>query len=130
MMVVVVRRSAAAAAADAARLVADAVRRKPAAVLGLPTGCPKSFGADMIAVAKRDLRSGEMLDGPGAYTTYGQLVPAEESLRGRFLPTGFSEKVKVIRPVAKDSILTYDDVEIDENLFSYKLRKTIEAGRI
>jgi glucosamine-6-phosphate deaminase len=38
MMVVVVRRSAAAAAADAARLVADAVRRKPAAVLGLPTG--------------------------------------------------------------------------------------------
>lgn len=38
MMVVVVRRSAATAAADAARLVADAVRRKPEAVLGLPTG--------------------------------------------------------------------------------------------
>jgi predicted homoserine dehydrogenase-like protein len=100
------------------------------ALLGLPTGCPKTFVADMIAVAKRDLRRGEMLDGPGAYTTYGQLVPAEESLRGRFLPTGFSENVKVIRPVAKDSILTYDDVEIDKNMFSYKLRKAIEAGSI
>lgn len=38
MMVVVVRRSAAAAAADAARLVADALGRKPGAVLALPTG--------------------------------------------------------------------------------------------
>jgi predicted homoserine dehydrogenase-like protein len=70
-----------------------------------------------------------MLDGPGAYTTYGQLVPAKESLQRQYLPTGFSEKVKVIRPVAKDTILTYADVEIDETLFSFKLRKGIEAGK-
>ena len=37
--------------------------------------------------------------------------------------------MKVVRPVRKDSILTYDDVKIDENLFSYKLRKDIEAGK-
>ena len=100
------------------------------ALTGMPTGAPKSFMADMVAVAKKDLRIGEMLDGPGAYTTYGQLVSAKESLAHRYLPTGFSEKVKVIRPVAKDSILTYDDVEIDKSLFSYKLRKEIEANRI
>jgi predicted homoserine dehydrogenase-like protein len=99
------------------------------ALIGMPTGCPKSFTADMIAVAKKDLKPGDMLDGPGAYTTYGQLVPAEESLNGRYLPTGFSENVKVIRSVAKDSILTYDDVQIDENLFSFRLRKDIEAGK-
>jgi predicted homoserine dehydrogenase-like protein len=99
------------------------------ALLGLPTGCPQKFVADMVAVAKKNLSVGEKLDGPGAYTTYGQLVPAEVSLRKRYLPTGFSERVKVIRPVAKDAILTYDDVEIDQTLFSYKLRKDIEAGR-
>jgi len=100
------------------------------ALFGLPTGCPKGFTADMVAVAKKDLRPGESLDGPGAYTTYGQLLPAKESLQNRYLPTGFSENVKVIRPVAKDKILTYDDVSIDESLFSYKLRKQIEAGKL
>ena len=54
MMVVVVRRSAAAAAADAARLVADAVRRKPAAVLGLPTGkTAVPFYAALVARHRR-----------------------------------------------------------------------------
>ncbi len=96
------------------------------ALLGLPTGCPDTFVADMVAVAKTDLSVGEMLDGPGAYTTYGQLLPAEKSLAARYLPTGFSEHVKVVRPVRRDTILTYDDVEIDESLFSYKLRKDIE----
>jgi glucosamine-6-phosphate deaminase len=54
MMVVVVRRSAAAAAADAARLVADAVRRKPAAVLGLPTGkTAVPFYAALVGLHRR-----------------------------------------------------------------------------
>ena len=54
MMVVVVRRSAATAAADAARLVADAVRRKPAAVLGLPTGkTAVPFYAALVALHRR-----------------------------------------------------------------------------
>jgi predicted homoserine dehydrogenase-like protein len=101
-----------------------------AALLGLPTGCPKTFTADMVAVAKKDLQPGESLDGPGAYTTYGQLVPAEESMRRQYLPTGFSEKVQVVRSVKKDTILTYADVSIDENLFSYKLRKQIETDQL
>ena len=100
------------------------------ALFGLPTGAPKGFTADMVAVAKKDLSPGESIDGPGAYTTYGQLVPAKESLQCNYLPTGFSERVKVIRPVAKDTILSYDDVEIDQSLFSYKLRKQIEAGKL
>jgi len=99
------------------------------ALLGLPTGCPESFVADMVNVAKKDLAPGDMLDGPGAYTTYGQLVPAEESLKNKYLPIGFSENVKVVRPVKKDATLTYDDVEIDETLLSFKLRKEIEAGK-
>ena len=60
MMVVVVRRSAAAAAADAARLVADAVRRKPAAVLGLPTGkTAVPFYAALVAAHRRGALSFE-----------------------------------------------------------------------
>ncbi|MFH1080111.1 MAG: hypothetical protein V1766_07600 [Pseudomonadota bacterium] len=69
-----------------------------------------------------------MLDGPGGYDVNGQQIPADESIQNRYLPTSLTEKTKVIRPVKKDAILTYDDVEIDENLFSYKLRKGIEKS--
>ncbi len=98
------------------------------ALLGLPTGCPSGFVADMISVAKKDLNPGELLDGPGAFAVYGQLVPASESLEKRYLPTGLTEQTKVIRPVKKDTIITYDDVEIDQTLFSYKIRRAIEKG--
>jgi len=95
-------------------------------LLRVPTGCPSAFVADMISVAKKDLKPGELLDGPGAFALYGQLVRADESIKNKYLPTGLTEKTKVIRPVKKDAIITYDDVEIDQNLFSYKMRKAIE----
>lgn len=97
-------------------------------LFGLPTGCPSVFVADMVSVAKCDLKPGDLLDGPGAYTVYGQLIPADESLKNNYLPTGLTENVKVVRSVSKDSIIKYDDVEIDNNLFSFKIRKSIEKG--
>jgi predicted homoserine dehydrogenase-like protein len=35
--------------------------------------------------------------------------------------------VNVVRPVTKDSILTYADVTVDESLFSFKLRSAMES---
>jgi predicted homoserine dehydrogenase-like protein len=98
------------------------------ALLRMPTGCPEAFVADMVSVAKKDLSPGEWLDGIGAFAVYGQLLTAEESRKNRYLPTGLTEKTKVIRPVKKDTIITYDDVEIDETLLAYKIRKAIEQG--
>ena len=96
------------------------------ALRGEATGSPNYLVADVASVAKKDLKTGDVLDGEGGYTVYGRLVQAEESLRANYLPMGLTGKAKVIRPVAKDSLLTYDDVEIDNGLFSYKLRKTLE----
>ena len=45
-----------------------------------PTGQPHGFRGDVAAVAKRDLRAGEMLDGEGGYTVWGKLMPAAASL--------------------------------------------------
>jgi len=42
---------------------------------------------------------------------------------------GLTATARMIRPVAKDSILTYDDVVLNENLFSYRLRKSMETAR-
>ena len=95
---------------------------------GEPTGASESFVADVASIAKKDLKTGDFVDGEGGHTVYGQLVRAVESMEGGYLPIGLASKAKVLRPVAKDSILTYHDVEIDKNLFSYKIRKSMEQA--
>ena len=97
-----------------------------AALRGEPTGSSHSFVADVAAAAKKDLKPGDILDGEGGYAAYGRLVRAEESVKGKYLPIGLSDKAKVKRPVNKNSILTYEDVEIEDGLFSYKIRKMLE----
>jgi predicted homoserine dehydrogenase-like protein len=79
----------------------------------------------VAAVAKRDLKPRDILDGEGGYTVFGRLVQAEESLSRSYLPMGLTGQAHVVRPVAKDSPVTYDDVELNEDLFSFKLRKTM-----
>jgi predicted homoserine dehydrogenase-like protein len=79
-------------------------------VRGEPTGAPGAFHADAVAVAKRDLRSGEMLDGEGGYTVYGRLMPAADSIRSSALPIGLAHRVKLTRAVAADQIVTWNDV--------------------
>jgi predicted homoserine dehydrogenase-like protein len=55
-----------------------------------PTGAPTGFRGDVVAVAKRDLTSGETLDGEGGYTVWGRLVPARDSLACGGLPIGLA----------------------------------------
>ena len=45
---------------------------------------------DVVAVTKRDLRAGEMLDGEGGHTVWGKLVPAERSVAEGALPIGLA----------------------------------------
>jgi predicted homoserine dehydrogenase-like protein len=97
-----------------------------AALRGEPTGSSRSFIADVGAAAKKDLKPGDVLDGEGGYTVYGRLVRAQESLEHGCLPMGLASHVKVVRPVAKDALVTYTDVQLDESLFSYRLRRAME----
>lgn len=98
-----------------------------AALRGEPTGASREFVADVGATAKKDLKPGDVLDGEGGCTVYGRLVRAQESLERGFLPMGLANQVKVIRPVSKDAVVTYADVAMDESLFSFKLRRAMEA---
>ena len=99
-----------------------------AAIRGEPTGSFKSLQADVASVAKKDLKPGDILDGEGGYTVYGRLAQTKESINMDYLPMGLASKAKILRPIARDSILTYKDVEIDETLFSFKLRRQIEEN--
>jgi predicted homoserine dehydrogenase-like protein len=86
-----------------------------AALRGEPTGQPQRWRADTVAVAKRALRSGEMLDGEGGYRVWGKLIPAERSLAEGALPIGLAHQVPLLRDVAAGEIVRWADVAMADS---------------
>src|SRR5262249_1533656 len=70
-----------------------------------PTGQPRQFRGDVVAVAKRALATGEMLDGEGGYTVWGRLMPAAASLAAGALPIGLAQRARVLRPIAAGAVV-------------------------
>lgn len=97
-----------------------------AALRGEPTGQPRGFRGDVVAVAKRDLRAGESLDGEGGYTVWGRLTTARASLGARALPIGLAHRVRLRRDVTAGSVLSYDDVDAVAGPAA-QARRTLEA---
>ena len=77
---------------------------------------------EVCAIAKRDLRAGEVLDDYGMYMTYGEAVNVQEMSEKRYLPEGLVEGCKLTRDITKDAVLTYDDVELPPNRLADQLR--------
>jgi predicted homoserine dehydrogenase-like protein len=77
---------------------------------------------EVCAVAKRDLKKGEVLDEPGMYMTYGEAANVEEMSAGRYLPEGLVGDCKLKREIPKDSVLTYADVELPPGRLADRLR--------
>lgn len=73
-----------------------------------PKGGP-SVG--VIAVAKKDLQPGELIEDFGGYEVYGVADNMDVVRRDRLLPVGLALGCKLKRAVAKDAALTFDDVE-------------------
>jgi len=96
-----------------------------AGLLGEPTGCAGDFVGDAVAVAKRDLRAGETLDGEGGYCVYGRLLPAQLSIAQDLLPIGLSNRVRLRRDVRIGETLRLSDVNIDETTNAVMLRKEL-----
>ncbi|MDI3534614.1 MAG: hypothetical protein PWQ82_979 [Thermosediminibacterales bacterium] len=85
---------------------------------------PRTPHAETVAVAKIDLKKGELLDGIGGYTVYGTIDTYESALLKNALPLGLVNKnVKLKTDVRKGEIITYDMVELDENSFILQLRR-------
>jgi predicted homoserine dehydrogenase-like protein len=93
---------------------------------GEPTGCATGWRADAVAVAKRTLKSGELLDGEGGYTVVGRLMPAADSLAKGCLPLGLAHGWKLLRPVAAGEPLGWSDVAYDANSTAVRVRREME----
>jgi predicted homoserine dehydrogenase-like protein len=83
--------------------------------------------AEVMTVAKRDLRPGEKLDDFGGYTYHGVMERAEAARELNALPVGLAPGAQVARPVAKGAVLTWEDVKLDEGSTVVKLRREQDA---
>ena len=77
---------------------------------------------EVCAVAKRELSEGETLDDYGMYMTYGEAVNVEEMCNERYLPEGLVEGCKLKRAIKKDTVITYNDIELPPGRLADRLR--------
>ncbi|MCC8935055.1 hypothetical protein H8A99_00700 [Bradyrhizobium sp. Arg68] len=77
---------------------------------------------EICAVAKRDLKADEILDDYGMYMTYGEAVNSDEMCARRYLPEGLVEGCRLKRDIAKDAVMTYDDVVLPAGRLADRLR--------
>ena len=98
------------------------------ALRGEPTGAPIRFQTDCVAVAKRDLATGEILDGEGGYCVWGKQMPAGQSLAIGALPLGLAADVRLRNPKRQGDVLTWADVAIDENDVGVRIRREREGA--
>ena len=99
-----------------------------AALRGEPTGATQGWRGDVVAVAKRALKAGEMLDGEGGFTVWGKLVPARRSLALGAVPIGLAHGIKLTRDVAAGAIVTGADVAFDAGHAALQVRRQMEQG--
>jgi predicted homoserine dehydrogenase-like protein len=77
---------------------------------------------DVVAVAKTDLKKGDVIDGLGGYKTYGICENYSISKKERLLTMGLAEGCKVLKDIPKDQVITYDDVLLPEGRLCDKLK--------
>ena len=79
--------------------------------------------AEVITMAKRDLKAGDRLDGIGGFDTYGTLENYDEAQNLDLLPMGLSEGCEILRDLKIDEAISYEDVLFPEERVADKLRK-------
>jgi predicted homoserine dehydrogenase-like protein len=97
-----------------------------AALRGEPTGQARSFHADVVAVAKRDLHPGEKLDGEGGFMVWGRAMPAALSTRMGALPIGLAHNIRLKTNVVAGCILRWSDVDVPEDDETLGARREME----
>ena len=107
---------------EAPLTVARAVLFHDAAIA--PLGPPV---CDVVTAAKRNLKAGAVLDGIGGFDSYGMLENSHVCRTGHFLPMGLSEGCRLKRDIAKDQVITYNDVELPKGRLCDRLRAEQDA---
>jgi predicted homoserine dehydrogenase-like protein len=103
-----------------------------AVIYGESTLVPRAIHAEVVAVAKRDLRAGEKVAGIGSADLYHRIYTAEEARGLGAVPMGLAAGGTVLKNVARDEVLTEATLKVDTGTTAYRLRRMqdtlVESG--
>jgi len=85
-----------------------------------PAGAPV---CGVISIAKKDLEKGDVLDGAGGFTVYGEIENQEIIHTDNLLPMGLADGCILTRNIDIDQPITFDDVQLPENRLIDRLYK-------
>jgi len=94
-----------------------------ACLRGEATGSSTRYRADAVATAKGDFKPGDYLDGEGGFAVWAKAIPAAQSVERNALPIGLAHHVRLKRPITRDQVVSFDDVEITDDLDIIALRE-------
>jgi len=78
-----------------------------------PTVAPLAGpSCEVVTVAKRQLKAGECLDGVGGFCAYGLIENHAAARASNALPIAMSDDCVLLRDIAKDQVVTIDDVKM------------------
>jgi predicted homoserine dehydrogenase-like protein len=83
--------------------------------------------SEVFAVAKRDLKPGDKLDGIGGECFYSLIDTYDAARAERLLPIGLAKNARVTRPVSIDQPVTLDDVDLHRPSTLLDLRQLQDA---
>ena len=76
---------------------------------------------EVVSLAKRDLKAGEVLDGVGGFLAYGLVDNATTARAEHALPMGLSEGCRLVRDIPRDAIIRFPDVVRPEGRLADRL---------
>jgi predicted homoserine dehydrogenase-like protein len=99
-----------------------------AVIYGESTIVSKKMVSEVVAIAKRDLRPGEVIGEIGSADILGRTYTYSEAKANRAIPLGLAPGGKVRKPIKKGAMLTEESFAPNEDLFVCKLRKQQDDG--
>ena len=95
--------------------------------LGEVTATAEAMHSEVVCTPKRDISPGRRLDGIGGPDWYGKIMTYPDARARRAVPIGVGANALAKNPIKRGSIITQDDVTIDETTSVYRVRRMQDA---
>ena len=83
--------------------------------------------SEVVSIAKRDLKAGEIIQGIGSADIFHRIFTYEEARAKKGIPMGIAPGGKVLRDIPKGEMLTEENFAPDASSSVYKLRQMQNA---
>jgi len=98
-----------------------------AVLLGEVTVAPEAMHADVVCVAKRDIKKGQAVGGIGGADIYGRVYARAQARREALVPIGIAAGGVATRDIKRGECMTEHNFAPDQSTFVYRLRRMQEA---